>query len=118
MHQARFSKCARLLKAVDYSKVFDRSVRSSDNYFTVLARPNGLKRPRLGLAISKKKARLAVDRNRLKRITRESFRISNSIYNADYVIMANVKGVRAVNKDLFQSLDTHWQRLAKKCENF
>mgnify|MGYP001570984818 FL=1 len=74
MRRARLQKRARLLKATEFNRVFDKAVRTSDQYFTVLARPNDLEFPRLGLAISKKKARLAVTRNRLKRIIRESFR--------------------------------------------
>ena len=41
---------------------------------TVLATPNQLQHPRLGLAISRKVARSAVGRNRIKRVVRESYR--------------------------------------------
>jgi ribonuclease P protein component len=40
----------------------------------VFARRNGLGRPRLGLAVSRKAAPRAVDRNYAKRIAREVFR--------------------------------------------
>jgi len=115
MHRARLQKCARLLKAAEFDRVFDKSVRSSDQYFTVLARPNSLKYPRLGLAISKKRARLAVTRNRLKRITRESFRTSQQNFNADYIVMAGKQGSQATKAQLFQSIEKHWLNLKKKC---
>jgi ribonuclease P protein component len=116
MRRARLQKRARLLKAAEFSRVFDKAVRSSDQYFTVLARPNEFDSPRLGLAISKKKARLAVTRNRLKRIIRESFRLQqHELYCADFIVMAGQKGGSANNHRLLQSLEKHWQKLNKLC---
>ncbi len=116
MSQACLPKQAKLLKAADYNHVFDKSVRSSDRYFTVLARPNGLLHPRLGMAFTKKRVKLAVGRNLLKRITRESFRLTEGIYNADYVVLAGGQCTKASNQQLFQSLEKHWQQLKIKCE--
>ena len=116
MPAARLQKCARLLKAAEFNRVFDKSVRSSDRYFTVLARHNSLTYPRLGLAISKRKAKLAVQRNRLKRIVRETFRHS-LLANADYVVMAGQQSSTATNTALFQSLEKHWRILNQKCES-
>lgn len=118
MRCARLQKHNKLLKAADFDRVFDKSVRSSDRYFTVLARPNDYKHPRLGLAISKRKARLAVGRNRLKRLIRENFRLTQQSVCADYVVMAGTQGVSATNKELFDSLEKHWKKLKEKCADF
>lgn len=118
MHRARLQRHAKLLKAGDFDRVFDRSVRSSDRYFTVLARPNEQKHPRLGLAISKRKVRLAVTRSRLKRLIRESFRLTQQSYCADYVVMAGAQDASATNKELLSSLEKHWMILKKKCADF
>jgi ribonuclease P protein component len=116
MRRARLQKRARLLKASEFNRVFDKAVRSSDQYFTVLARQNDIGYPRLGLAISKKRARLAVTRNRLKRLIRESFRHKqHEICCADYVVLAGHKSSRANNSRLIQSLEQHWQKLNKLC---
>lgn len=115
---ACFKKQEKLLNAADYDHVFDKAVRSSDRYFTVLARPNKLLHPRLGLAFTKKKVRLAVARNRLKRISRESFRLTQlnqNKANIDYIVLAGAQCTKATNQQLFESLEKHWQQLNKKC---
>jgi len=113
---ASLPKNARLLKAADYNHVFDKPVRSSDRYFTVLARPNNLLHARLGMAFSKKRVKLAVARNRMKRISRESFRLTEEKFNADFVVLAGAESAKATNQQLFHSLQQHWQQLNKKCE--
>jgi ribonuclease P protein component len=116
MNAARLQKRARLLKAVEFQHVFDKSVRSSDRYFTVLATHNALNHPRLGLAISRRKAKLSVQRNRLKRIIRENFRQVVGSANLDFVVMAGHQSTTATNAVLFQSLDKHWRILKEKCD--
>ena len=119
MPEACLPKHAKLLKAADYNYVFDKPVRSSDRYFTVLARPNDLFHLRLGTAFSKKRVKLAVARNRLKRISRESFRLLRAGHNElkiDFVVLAGPHCKEATNQQLFHSLETHWQQLIKKCE--
>ena len=118
---ACFKKQAKLLKAADYNHVFDKPVRSSDAYFTVLARSNDLTHPRLGLAFTKKRVKLAVARNRLKRISRESFRLlqlKKNTLNVDYIVLAGGQCAKATNQQLFLSLEKHWQQLNKKCAKF
>jgi ribonuclease P protein component len=115
---ASFPAHARLLNAADYKRVFDKSVRSSDQFFTVLARPNEMSHARLGTAITKKRVRLAVKRNLLKRIARESFRQTRDKFNADYIVLAGPQCLKASNQQLFKSLTRHWQSLNKKCEKF
>lgn len=43
-------------------------------YFTLFVRPNGLSQARIGIIASKRVAPRAVDRNRAKRLVRETFR--------------------------------------------
>ena len=116
MRKARLPKRARLSKASEFNRVFDKALRSSDQYFTVLARQNELAYPRLGLAVSKKKAKLAVTRNRLKRIIRESFRhVQHELYRADFIVLAGPYSTTADNRRLNGSLKRHWQKLNKLC---
>ena len=113
----RFPRSARLLDSRCYQAIFADSVKSADAYFTVLARTNDLGHDRLGLAISKKCAHRAVDRNRLKRVVRESFRLDQCRLNgSDVVVLCRGQAAKAANQRLFASLAAHWQNvLAKLC---
>ena len=113
---ARFPRRARLTGRNAFAHVFAQPVKSSDRYFTVLARPNPLGYPRLGLAISRKVAKSAVVRNRLKRIARESFRHQQAwLGGLDCVVMGRTGLTAADNAVLFASLERHWCRLAQSC---
>ncbi|WP_456445188.1 ribonuclease P protein component [Thiolapillus sp.] len=111
-----FPRHARLLTAGDYKKVFARPVRSSDRYFTVLARFDDKRETaRLGLAVAKKHVRRAVDRNRIKRLVRESFRRHRqALKGLDLVVLVKPGIQNADNRTLLASLQTHWQRLQKQ----
>lgn len=106
------------MKTAEFDRVFEKPVRSSDSYFTVLARPNEMDHARLGLVISKRRVRHAVGRNRLKRIIRENFRLSTQNCCVDYVVLAGQQGSKGNNSELFKSLDKHWKNIKKRCEKF
>ena len=112
----KFSRNSRLLTAKDYARVFENPLRSSDNYFTVLARKSNSGDARLGLAVSKKNAKLAVERNRIKRLIRESFRAhKDELYGLDIVVMNRRLTAHQDNRTLALSLSRHWQKMASLC---
>lgn len=116
MSSARFPRRARLSAKVDFRQVFARPFKSGDSFFTVLARPNALGFPRLGMAISRKAARSAVIRNRIKRVIRESFRhCQPALDGLDIVVIARPKLETQDNPALFASLRRHWTRLLRQC---
>jgi ribonuclease P protein component len=93
--------------------VFQQGQRSADRYFTILFRSNTLSHPRLGFAISKQKVRLAVGRNRLRRLVRESFRRrATGLPSVDLVVLARDAATSAANGEIVTSLATHWTRIA------
>lgn len=111
----KFSRQYRLLKPAEFRSVFKQSIRSDDRCFKVLAGANGFGRHRLGMAISKKTCNRAVDRNRVKRVIRESFRnhlAGNQTENAlDFVVMSKAGAQNNSNAELSLSLEGHWHRL-------
>jgi ribonuclease P protein component len=57
---------------------------------------------------------LAVGRNRLRRLTRESFRLNrHKLGNLDIVVLAQQAAKDATNNDLLHSLEKHWDKLGK-----
>ena len=113
-------RAARLLHKAQFQQVFDNPRKSIDPYFTVLARANPAPAARLGLAIAKKCARRAVDRNRLKRLVRESFRLERlGLPGLDLVVLCRREAVTADNPQLRASLAKHWARIRKQlCASF
>ncbi len=108
--QNGFDKSARLRTATDYRHVFERPVRRKNRRLSILVRHNNLGRARLGLAISKKSVPLAVDRNRVKRLIRETFRVEQARLAAvDMVVMAQRSAGDAENHDLGRALCELWR---------
>jgi ribonuclease P protein component len=103
---------ARMSRPAEFRRVFAQPIRSSDAYFSILARLNAVGAPRVGLAISKKCAPRAIDRNRLKRLARESFRLARArLPNVDIVVTCRRTATTAPNALLAISLSAHWQRI-------
>jgi len=96
------------LHGTEFDNVFQHGQRSADRFFTILFNQNFLNRPRLGFAISKQKVRLAVGRNRLRRLVRESFRLrAAGLPAVDLVVLAR----DAAKGELVASLEKHWVRV-------
>jgi len=117
----KFSRQSRLLKPAEFRLVFKNPIRSDDNYFRVLARENDKDIHRLGMAVSKKVCARAVDRNHIKRVTRECFRnrVGSQSGNdtLDFVVLPKHTAVGESNAILDNSLINHWQRLIRKAES-
>ena len=79
---------------------------------TVLATPNQLTHPRLGLAISRKVARTAVARNRIKRVVREVFRRNRVLFPQSHDVVLIAK--RNAAEIDYESLVSELRRAAKK----
>ena len=87
MGDKSFPSIHRLLRSKEYDVVFNSSEYSvSNELLLVLAKKNNLGFNRLGLIVGKKSLRKAVDRNRIKRQLRESFRQLDSL-SLDIVVL-------------------------------
>ena len=82
----------------------------------MLAMPNDGDHPRLGLAISRKAARSAVARNRIKRHIRETFRhTQEELGGFDIVAIARPGIASLSDPELNDALHKLWKRLITKC---
>ena len=71
-------KHARLRKPAEFRAVYDGGRRFDGRLVTAFVRANQLEQHRLGITASRKMSRLAVKRNRAKRLLREAFRLTGS----------------------------------------
>ena len=111
-----FTKSQRLLNAKDFENVFGNTeYRSSHRYGLILATPNAYQQGRLGLVIAKKHIRLAVERNRIKRLIRESFRQQqHQLTGIDAIVLAR-KGLDQLdNRSIHTLLNQLWQKIQKQ----
>ena len=110
-----FPRTARLTQRADYDQVFHAPERkSSDRCFTVLGRCRLQgSTARLGLVIAKRQIRRAHERNRIKRLVRESFRQLPARERAalDIIVIARHAAEEHDNAAIARILARHWQRL-------
>lgn len=111
-----FPRQSRLLNARSYKNVFDEPTqRKSDQHTVILAKTNDLGYARLGLVVSKKNVKLAVNRNKVKRVIRESFRHCQVNLNSLDVVVIAKQGIGLKTKiALREQLDKLWSKLIKR----
>lgn len=113
MRPAGLPRELRLRLAGDFAALRTSSGRLGGRCFHLRYRANGLAHARLGLAISKRASKLAVERNRLKRLLRESFRrMRDRLPPVDVVVMAREQAVSLSGAELLAEADALWRRLA------
>ena len=105
----------RLLSAGDYERVFQQPQKSSSKALTVLGRLSGSESARLGLAIPRKQIRRAVERNRIKRLIRESFRRHQDLLRGVDVVVIGRSDLGNKNSQwVFECLEHHWRQLSER----
>ncbi len=73
---------------------------------------NELGHARLGLAISKRVSKRAVERNRIKRLLRESFRrVRHQLPPVDLMVMARDQAAGVPGSQLLAEMDSLWKKL-------
>ena len=107
-----FKREHRLLHKYEFTSVFDDATRIVVPPFTLLFRENRSEFARLGLVIGKKALKRSVDRNRIRRIVRESFRLSRaSLPRVDLIILARRDIESFPVTDLSHKVSKLWHRL-------
>lgn len=111
-----FSREKRLLTPRQFKSVFDSpSGKAPGKNVLLLARMNDLDHPRLGLVIGKKSVKLSVERNRLKRLIRDSFRHNQDLLGGLDIVVVARKGLGDLeNPELHEQFGKLWKRLARQ----
>ncbi len=101
-----FPRKLRLTEPSQFKAVFNQAqYKVSNRYFLMLARQNELEFGRTGLVIGKKNLPRAVQRNRIKRLLRNSFRLNQSLLvGLDIVILARSNMSSLDNKLIVENI--------------
>lgn len=106
-------RTARLLKAGDFAALRGKSRRISVRHFLAEFSPNEQATCRLGQAVSRRVSKRAVDRNRIKRLVRESYRHARSeLPCVDILMIARTSAVDTASAELREDLANLWKKLA------
>jgi ribonuclease P protein component len=106
----------RLRRKAQFEAAYANGRRLGDGYFSVTVSPNKAGIPRVGLAVAVKVAGNSVKRNRIRRLIRESFRLSQlEIPPVDLIVSARARARDASNAELRASLAALWDKVRKQC---
>jgi ribonuclease P protein component len=107
----------RMRRPAEFKRAYAAGKRLGNEFFTVNAQANGLGCARLGMSIAARILRRAVDRNRVRRQIRESFRVHQlGLPAIDIVIGARVGVLAADNAQLRAALEKLWLKVTTACE--
>lgn len=110
---AEFPRVARLLLPQEFDAVFKGGRRERGRFFVCVVRPGSSAMARLGLAVGRKLLPRAHDRNLVKRLARESFRLHRARLPPLDLVISPGKQVREGDRyTLRADLDTLFGRLA------
>lgn len=107
-----FTKKRRLNTKYDYANVFMQKRKFTTQDFIFVYSYNNTGHSRLGLALSKKVIAKAHDRNRIKRVIRETFR-NSQLAGIDVVVLVKNKYIKT--DDVSVRLHDAWNRLQVLC---
>ena len=109
-----YSRKYRLASKVEVQSVFAAKPKKiSRQYLLVLYTPNQLHHARLGIIAGKQHLRRAVDRNRVRRIIRESFRQQKETLKGFDVIVMIRSSCRALEANVIRNdIDHLWQAIS------
>lgn len=114
----KFNRESRLLTPGQFQSVFSKPIRFGSSHITILITPNLSQNNRLGLAIAKKRVKLAVQRNRIKRQIRESFRLNqHNLPDIDMVVMVKSGTDKLDNSEINLQLEKIWRKVIQRHKN-
>lgn len=108
----RFPPRMRVRLDRDFKRAYDLRLRRDLGFASMLGAPNGLGHPRLGISISRRVG-TAVKRNRIKRLIREAFRLSQHALPAGVDLILQVRPHETRTREAYQqAMVSHAEPLA------
>ena len=116
MAEHRFTRDFRLLSPADFKSVFDGAKHKvSCRYILMLAIKQQTSQTRLGMVVAKKNVSKSVERNRVKRLIRESFRHARlQLPGLDIVVLIRKGLDNLPNFVISSKIDALWKDLHTK----
>jgi ribonuclease P protein component len=108
-----FKKEDRILKRSEFQELTGSGRKLENDCLIAFIRPGRLNRPRLGITITRKVGK-AAQRNRIKRLIREYFRLNRQHLNQnwDINIIAKKKAVDLSSEKAFASLQDLFEKIS------
>ena len=107
-----FLKQNRIRKKKDFKEVYSFKKKIYTQNFIVYFKTNKLNIYRLGISVKKTIVKNATDRNRIKRLIREEFRINKNRFKQPIDIIFVVRGdcSNKKNQEIYEELKPIWNR--------
>ncbi|CAD6365174.1 Ribonuclease P protein component [Shewanella putrefaciens] len=104
-----------MLTPAQFKSVFSNPIKASSAEITLLAIPNSEQHPRLGLTVAKRYVKRANQRNRIKRIIRDSFRLNqHDIPHLDIVVLVRNGVMEMENAEINKLIEKLWRKLSRR----
>jgi ribonuclease P protein component len=113
-----FTKADRILKRSEFLELSILGKKTQNRYFIAIFSPGRLQRTRLGVTVAKKVGN-APTRNRIKRFSREYFRLNRHIITGqwDINIIAKKKAADLSSEQAFLSLKDVFRNISRSLEH-
>nr|WP_243881721.1 ribonuclease P protein component [Shewanella algae] len=104
-----------MLTPAQFKTVFTNPIKASSAEITLLAVPNEMQHPRLGLTVAKRHVKRANQRNRIKRVIRDSFRLNqHDLPPLDIVVLVRGGVLDMDNEQLRKQVEKLWRKLSRR----
>lgn len=104
-----------MLTPAQFKSVFTNPIKASSAEITLLAIPNEEKHPRIGLTVAKRFVKRANQRNRIKRVIRDNFRLhQHDLPPVDIVVLVRNGVLEMENEQLHKLIEKLWRKLSRR----